>query len=185
MGFGVSSPSFWLTIFQRPIYAHHTGLFSKLTSSLICLVLKIKSIKVEGNPPRNYKWSERHHTLPRLWASFVCPNMSMKQPIAEEYVVLQQPARAARRLFSTLFFFQPLLFPIQLKGPAPLRNAVLPSLLRATSPQTGQVVKYVLWTESPKSTQDRGVGQLFTSRLMQRKLDCMRSRGENSVWSWL
>lgn len=116
------------------------------------LVLKIKSIKVEGKPLCNYKWRERHPTLPRLCASFVCPNMSMKQPIAEEYVVLQQPARAARRLFSTLFFFQPLLFPTQPKGPAPLKNAVLPSLLTATSPQTGQLVKYVLWTESPKST---------------------------------
>lgn len=105
------------------------------------LVLKIKSIKVKGNPPPwNYKWSERYPTLPGLCASFVCPNMSMKQPIAEEYAALQQPARAAPRLFSTLFFFPAPIVP-NLKGPAPLKNAGFPSLLRATSPQTGQVVK--------------------------------------------
>lgn len=70
------------------------------------LALKIKSIKVKGNPPPcNYKWSERYPTPPGLCASFVCPNMSMKQPIVEEYVALEQPARAAPRLFSTFFFF--------------------------------------------------------------------------------
>lgn len=55
-------------------------------------------------------------------------------------------------LFSSLFFFHG--YCSHPKGPAPRKNAAFPSLLQHSHPnphKKGQAMKYVLWTESPRS----------------------------------